>query len=187
MRVLFLDMDGVVNSARHFGLEPKDAATGKVSKRSWRRAKGIAKAQAKAKPPIFGSTERNFVNMIFPDTVELLNDITRKTGCAFVLSSSWRVPWHYTAVQRMLEWHGFAGKLVDATPNGIPLPPEIDYERGHEIQAWLDDHPEVTSFAIVDDSDDMAHLVHRLVRTSYERGLERAHADKIIELLQENS
>lgn len=60
--------------------------------------------------------------------------------------------------------------------------------RGHEIQRWLDvDGHEVDAFAIVDDSADMAHLKPRLVRTDPHRGLEDHHVDPLVRLLTESA
>jgi HAD domain in Swiss Army Knife RNA repair proteins len=189
MRIVFLDMDGVVNSARHFEVDSKTA---------YRKAKGTAKVK-----PIYGSSQRNFINMIFPDTVDLLNEIYEKTECKFVLSSSWRQAWSVEKVQEMLEYHGFIGKLIDRTPDNIGNEVrerlgDVEHanHRGHEIQAWLDadenkewgaiPHVPVKSFVILDDGSDMVHLKHRLVQTSWTRGLEPEHAKKAIELLMES-
>lgn len=56
-------------------------------------------------------------------------------------------------------------------------------ERGHEIQRWLSEHPEVTSFAILDDDTDMAHLYDRLVLTDCEDGLQAEHVERLVVLL----
>ena len=51
--------------------------------------------------------------------------------------------------------------------------------RGMEIQEWLDRHPEVTHYAIVDDNADM--LPHQwLFQTTFERGLTAEITEAII-------
>lgn len=52
--------------------------------------------------------------------------------------------------------------------------------RGHEIQEWLDDHPFVQRFVIVDDDGDMAHLMSKLVQTDFTDGLTKEKAGEII-------
>lgn len=164
--VLFLDMDGVVNSARWFEV---------ISKRAFRRAKGAAK--------------RDFLTMIDPAAVALLNAVIDRTGADVVISSSWRIVWSVSEIAGMLTEKGFVGKVIGATPNGAFIPsewvdkPESEYTRGIEITAWLDEHRDVTTFAIVDDSADMAHLLPRLVRTTWARGIEPEHVERLVALL----
>jgi hypothetical protein len=52
-------------------------------------------------------------------------------------------------------------------------------KRGHEIQAWLDHHPEVTRFVIVDDDSDMEHLEAFHVKTDFAVGLTLLHNETI--------
>ena len=73
MRVLFLDMDGVVNSSDFFEV---------FSKTQYRKARGIAKAK--------GRLNNTFVDMIDPKVVTLLNQIIESCNCSVVSSSSWR-------------------------------------------------------------------------------------------------
>ena len=69
----------------------------------------------------------------------------------------------------------------------------IDYtnsyygERGHEIQEWLDRHPETESFVILDDGTDMAHLASYLVNTDFANGLEDKHVSQAIEILSKTT
>ncbi len=167
MRVLFLDMDGVVNSARYFEV---------LSKRQYRKARGKAKAE--------GRERKTFVDMIDPDAVPHLNAIVERTGCKVVISSSWRTPWTYAEIESMLRSRGFRGSVIGSTPTKIAASgPPRETQRGTEIQAWLDGYPEVEAFAILDDSDDMAHLLPRLVLTTWARGLEAEHVESVVALL----
>lgn len=56
--------------------------------------------------------------------------------------------------------------------------------RGDEIQQWLDVNPGVSSFVILDDGDDMGDLVGRLVRTDFDEGLQSQHVESAIALLR---
>jgi hypothetical protein len=59
--------------------------------------------------------------------------------------------------------------------------------RGDEIQRWLDDYAEsrgpVESFVILDDASDMRHLLPRLVQSRFETGLTPELARRAVELL----
>lgn len=61
-------------------------------------------------------------------------------------------------------------------------------ERGNEIQAWLDAAPDydidVVSFVILDDDSDMAHLADRLIKTSFDDGLLDSHVDRAVTMLR---
>jgi hypothetical protein len=56
-------------------------------------------------------------------------------------------------------------------------------ERGDEIQKWLEGHP-TRRFVILDDNDDMAMHMDRLVLTESKPGLTKADADRAIEMLR---
>jgi hypothetical protein len=55
--------------------------------------------------------------------------------------------------------------------------------RGHEILAWVDAHPELDSYAVVDDDSDMDGVRHRFVRTSWAEGLRDQHMLPLIRTL----
>lgn len=142
-KVLFLDCDGVLNSAQYLYNKPR---------KTW---------------PF---------EHIDPAPVQLLNRIVRETDCKIVISSSWRVILPYRILGMVLACRGFefASHIADQTPRG-------GFEsRGMEIQAWLDEHPEVSDFVIVDDDMDMAHLMPNLVKTSWDSGLTMRGAESII-------
>ncbi len=55
--------------------------------------------------------------------------------------------------------------------------------RGAEIAHWLAEHPEVESYVILDDSSDMGPLLDRLVRTAWYKGLIRREVGKAVGIL----
>lgn len=62
--------------------------------------------------------------------------------------------------------------------------PEITWgDRGKEIQAWLDLHPDVTDFVIIDDRNDMQPNMNHLVQTVLKDGLTEELAAKAIKIL----
>ena len=62
-----------------------------------------------------------------------------------------------------------------------PLP--RNWVRGDQIQRWIDDNDFDGKFVILDDSDDMAHLSDHLIRTETEIGILRSHVDRVIKAL----
>ena len=62
------------------------------------------------------------------------------------------------------------------------------YKRGHEIQRWLVENRRrmaIDAFVILDDCADMAHLRQYLVQTDVARGLTEADVDHALDILWE--
>lgn len=107
----------------------------------------------------------------------LQNLMSKEPELKIVVSSSWR---HLglEEIKKILDKNGInKSKVIDVTGNEKGI-------RGHQIQCWLDKHPEVTAFAILDDEADMGDLKDKLVKTSSYVGLTSEHVDKVIKLLQ---
>lgn len=120
-----------------------------------------------------------------PEAIGHLNRVIRETGAKVVVSSTWRKGRTVEELQQILDRNGFVGEVVGKTPSLCWADDGRRLWRGDEIQAWLDQHPEVDSFAIVDDDSDMSHLMHRLVLTRWNKGLKTGHADLLIRLLND--
>lgn len=138
MKVLFLDVDGVLN--RWGSAQPFDA-----------------------------------------ELVDELSRVVRLSGASVCVSSTWRkLETHRERLLGVLTQIG--APVVGWTPDLGAAADEgnLYIERGEEIQAWLDGHPEVSQFVILDDNDDMAHLAHRLVLTNGYTGLTRDKGDEVI-------
>lgn len=119
--------------------------------------------------------------MIGKPFMERLNDIVRRTDCQIVISSSWRKILSLTEIRKGFKFHGFQGKIISTTP-------ELDKERGYEIDEWMKHYGKsmhVEKFVIIDDDDDMVHLSSHLVQTDMTFGLTDIHVEKIVELLNE--
>jgi len=123
--------------------------------------------------------------------VEILNFITRKTGAVFVISSSWR---HgnmeeFNDLCEYIKEQGVIGEIVGRTCRSFQIPNDKGEltgrwsRRGHEIQKWLDESGPATKFAIIDDDSDMEHLMWCLVKTTFDKGLEKRHVDPVLALL----
>lgn len=117
---------------------------------------------------------------IDPECIAQLERVYRETGCAVVVSSTWRLGRTRRELAAILERRGYTGPVVDVTPEFRNEP------RGREIAAWVALHGvDVARVAIVDDDSDMAELLPRHVKTEFESGLVAADADRLITLLRE--
>lgn len=150
MRVLFLDIDGVLNSTRTcvaLGDFPHDVTP-----------KGLA---------LFDQV-----------ALKLIRALCHVGDIQIVLSSSWRIIHDYQELAVKLDL-----PIIDHTPNRWD-PGQV---RGHEIQAWLDEHPEVEKYVIVDDDSDMLEEQKAsFVKTFHEDGLTWAPFCKLCDLFGVN-
>ena len=134
MKVLFLDIDGVVNSTASL------------------------KRNRRLIDPHLASIVRNIASAI-PDL-------------KIVLSSSWRY---------LQDGREVVEKRIVRCFDITPTLQDITLWRGHEIQAWLNEHPEVEKYAILDDEDDMLpHQMPNFFRTSNEIGITQELANRIV-------
>ncbi len=88
-----------------------------------------------------------------------LKRLIDETGAKIVISSSWRHS-GLKIMQEMWIKRGLVGEVIDITPSHSDksrdhLPFKERAERGGEIKEWLDAHPEVTNYVILDDDDDV--------------------------------
>lgn len=104
--------------------------------------------------------DRDQFGHIFRDEyVQNLKEIIEKTGAKIVISSTWKDK----GIERMLDlWkeRNLPGEIIDITPDCVDVceATNIVYydqvKRGHEIKLWLERHPEVTQYVILDDIQD---------------------------------
>ena len=108
-----------------------------------------------------------------------LKKIIMATDAEIVLSSSWR--WYKDTrdkVHRQLQAKDI--DFVDTTPLEI----DTAMSRGMEIKAWLDEHPEVERFVILDDDDlRIQEYLPYHVKTTFKYGLTREKAAEAIQIL----
>ena len=114
----------------------------------------------------------------WPASIRALNELLTQSGARVVISSTWREHWTLSENAASLESAGLLrGRVVGKTcvSGG---------ERGLEIDSWLRSVPyPVESFVILDDKDDMAMHVERLVRVDSKIGLGTKEVRKAIEVL----
>jgi len=172
-KILFLDIDGVLNSERYF----------------------LERSALSQRP------ECDF-DLIDPVAVKLLSDFIEENPCTVVLSSAWRKSHSCEEMTALLAAKGATFVIVDRTPNcwqwgdetinwtqmcsdcGLKNESGADpmhyKERGLEIEYWIrgnfsaEEIPNLC-IAVLDDSCDMHTLLPRLVRTRYDSGLKEIH------------
>lgn len=108
--------------------------------------------------------------------IDILNEITDKTGAKIVVSSTWRLGSSVDELRELLKSWEVKGEVIGKTP-------KLKGERGYEISAWLKDYPEVTEFVILDDDSDMANLLHKLVKCHVYHGIQVEQIDEVIKQL----
>lgn len=160
MKVIFLDIDGVLNNGNTFSSQREALIEEAIDK------DGLSFSDAMAK------------YMIEKHLVDNLNSIVNETGAKIVISSTWRKGSSIDRLQYIFNLHGFVGEIIDKTP-------VLDTFRGTEIQKWLDENKQlgVEKFIILDDDDDMGYLDYCLVQTCFVDGLIQSDVEKAIGLL----
>lgn len=165
-KVLFLDIDGVLNTERQH----------------WHcQMNGIA--------PI-----DRFGYAFDPKAVANLANILTDTGAEIVISSSWKSIGLANLVE-LWENRGLPGKIIDITPNTISdeflLNANLDDMellpiKGVEIKEWLTNHgKDVTRFAILDDESCMLPKQQsHFVQTNPQFGITKKDVEIVINILR---
>lgn len=113
------------------------------------------------------------------EAIDLLKTIVESTNSEIVLSSSWR--WYKESrekIREQLQKHNL--KFIDITPTRT----DKTLKREEEIQNWLDSHPEVVNYVILDDEKiSCENMKKHHVRTTFSRGLTIESAQTAIEIL----
>jgi hypothetical protein len=110
-----------------------------------------------------------------------LNRIVKATRAKLVISSAWRYMVHCGAMtikgfEYMLRTHKISADVVGVTVRDEEIP-----SRGDQIKAWLSEHPEVTSYVILDDEPDGMTIGDvRFVKTDGGCGLPEADMEDAI-------
>jgi len=163
MKILFLDVDGVLNCSHTFQ----------------RRHNALLITNTAVKREEFAWPLGHLDEELIPR----LNDIVEQTDCKIVISSSWRISTEFPYFKGWLVYRGFKypDAIIDKTPN-LPM---LDNCRGEEIKTWLVKHPEVTQYAILDDDICDIQPVHpnNYVNTDGKEGLTNEKVKETINLL----
>jgi hypothetical protein len=181
MRVIFLDIDGVLNNTQT--VTPVDAP--------WRGPGSVEP----------GAPEWTLLVPIDPVCMARLNRLVAETGAKIVMSSSWRLFARWQDLGPALARYGLVGDVIGETPDlvnngewlnrwrtrdGAPFQYER-MQRGWEIREWLAAHPEVTEFVILDDCSDMDELKPWLTLTHPVDGLDDPDVERAKFLMAESA
>lgn len=153
MKVIFLDFDGVLNSLQSFQFWESKREQG-----DWE--KGLQAHQ--------GSLKEYMAMEFCPICVHNVQKLVQRTpGVKIVISSSWRVGETVESLKKILS---MSKPISDAV---IDVTESFSNTRGDEIQKWLDEHPEVTEYVILDDDPDMLDSQKdHFVKTAFMHGFQ---------------
>lgn len=168
MKVIFLDIDGVLNSHE----------TCKYYHELYKE-NGFGGFFREDDEPTIKNTK------LGQCLVDNLKTIIEATDSVIVVSSTWRKHYDTQVFEKMFALYGLQAKVIDKTPNYSTRFKRA--ERGFEIKEWLCEHENITSYVIIDDDNDMlAEQESNFVQTSFEVGLSQSDAIKAIEILNRN-
>ncbi len=146
MKMIFLDIDGVLNSEMYY--------------RSVDR------------------TIKNW-NRFDPSVVDMITKLVEEFSVKIVISSTWR----FGAI-KMLNDELIKSGLNKYLHIDWKTPQIYPSHRGTEIKMWLDKHPEVKNYLILDDDMNvLEEQVRHFVRTDLKNGMQEDHFRKAIEVL----
>jgi hypothetical protein len=147
MKVIFLDFDGVLNSHQSFNF--------------WHNKRDQQKWENELYEEWQGSLKEYMAQEFCPIALNNMENVIRSAPeVKVVISSTWRLGETVESLRAILAPAKLLSQaVIDVTPR---FPGK---ERGLEIQNWLDRHPEVTDYVIIDDDSDMLdsqkdHFVH---------------------------
>ena len=174
MKVLFLDIDGVLNSENWFAY----------------RIYCVKNNMVNILMNFVDTDDRNIkhkLTMLDDRAIANLNRIIEETGCKVVLSSSWRssIESENIFTQNLLKLKGFKYEFYDVTPRLWFS--DFSIRRGEEIKFWLDkesEKHEIESFVILDDDSDMLpEQMNNLIHIDVQVGLTDRDVLTAIEIL----
>jgi hypothetical protein len=146
MFVIFLDFDGVLNSAASFLYEDR--------KRKSRPEEDL------------GPVNETFCNVCTSNFQSILETFPNSK---IVISSAWRNLYPLGWLKDKLRSYGIdSSRVIGITPN------TFSSERGREIDIWLKEHPDTKGYIAIDDNDDGISYYHgkeHFVHTTWETGL----------------
>jgi hypothetical protein len=166
-KILFLDIDGVLNSQDYYKKTVvKDVLESRVDLRQVDREAWLAV-------------------QIDPDAVAFLNTIALLTDAVVVVTSVWRFPQScFETLKKILKDKGFSGEIIGWTTGESCR----DCVRGNQIRRWLQDHEDIVGdkpiYVILDDDSDMLYWQrYNFVWVDGQHGLGGDHVTRALHIL----
>ncbi len=155
-KVIFLDIDGVLNSAKY--------------------AKHEFEAKGNKFVGLLG---------IDPKAVQILEDLVEQSGANIVISSSWRIGRTLEDLQKIFNEFNtkLADKIIGMTTTEREFGTN-SCQRGWQIKKYLLEHPKIESFVVLDDDNDMDDVRDHFVKTTWALGIEQHHVDECLKCLE---
>lgn len=153
MNIIFLDIDGVLNS--------------------------IDSVLAFRDEHLFWSNRKESLD---PVSVGLLHQVCIQTDAKIVISSTWRKLYSEQEFRDIFASYGWSGfPLIGMTTNDKVHPDS--WYRGYEIQHWLDNHKFWSNYVILDDDSDMLdEQSEQFVHVSGIHGFRSEHYCKVLRI-----
>lgn len=185
MKIIFLDIDGVLNHQKWYE----------------KRHHTITQEEISSNHPFYEFD---------PQSIKYLNHIIDKTGTKVVISSTWRSGRSVEDLQELLDKVGFIGEVIGKTPNisaklndedsiySVPRGCEIDWwlkKKGNfqrinwskEVQQEYIDRSIVKNYVILDDDSDMLYgQREHFIKTPNSNGLTQKIAERVIKVLNKS-
>ena len=168
MKILFLDIDGVLNSDVYMASDEYYNACKDAGIKNHKSYEVVTKAHHLH---------------IDPAGVKLLNDLIAKSGVKVVLSSTWRIRYSLEEMNEMLKGRGATFEVTDKTPA------KMSYrQRQGDIREYLQDLKdeegiEPEAFVILDDMEEFPAMQDHFVHTPEETGITQEHVEKALKIL----
>lgn len=155
MKVIFLDIDGVLNSGKYIKSLDADLWDNPVNQMD-----PVAVARLNV---ITDATKAKIV-------------VSSSWRLPFLTH-----PTPLPALQGCMKSYGISGDIIGMTCEKANA---LRNRRGKEIQKWINDHyNDIEKYVIIDDDSDMGRIRTHQVLTKFEDGLQDFHVDRIIEIL----
>ena len=119
------------------------------------------------------------------DKIKLIKKIVDETDAKIVVSSSWRADTIENTIKRSFKLQSETNETITWFINHLyDVTPYKSSERGVEIKVYLDRHPEVDNYVIIDDDSDMLdEQLYHFVQTNFEDGITEIEANRAIKIL----
>lgn len=168
MKVLFLDIDGVICTNKSVEIRPKVPF-----------------------PLGFHLPFRTGWDHLDKKCIKCLNKIIEATDARIVISSTWRISCvtddEFAHLADYLYSQGIKGTIIDRTPTHAPKVGRIN-RRGEEIKRWFEiwQGEPVEAFVVLDDDSDVEPFNNHHVCPPEATGLDEVHINQAIEILNGN-